>query len=509
MSKLSKNILYNLFGQGLLAVLGFVAVKYVFRQLGEDALGIIYFTLSLNAVLCAALEMGLCTTTVREVSGCHRHRPAYIQELLQTASALYWGVYLLLGLAIYFAVPYLVQHWIILKTMDPVTAVRGLRILAVAGLLTLPNRLYASVFQGIERMAFNNVLDVANWALQQFGTVAILILGGRLLRVIWWMAMCFVFTSVAYMFAVARFFPWRVLLPKYSPEVVRHNKEFSLHTAAISLLGVVQTQADKMILSKLLPIGVLGYYGLAYTLTSRASLLTGAIAPAALPSFSGLFAAGEEKALLRSYRKLQDLVCLISVPIFAGILFFSMPLLTRIFNGPAAKLLLWPTVFLCLGFYMHAALYMPYIFSLAVGKPEITNKANFLALILLLPVTVFLIYFYGLTGAGLSWVIYHLFVFAYTVPRLCRECLRIPVREWFTHIGRILMLGVVTYGAAWLCIVVLSLRSSAGLASAYLFATTLFMLGAYGVMGSELRAALDLLSRRLKIKTAQPVCLND
>jgi O-antigen/teichoic acid export membrane protein len=507
MSKLSKNILYNLFGQGLLLVLGFVAVKYVFRQLGEDALGIIYFTLSLNAVLCAALEMGLCTTTVREVSSCHRDRPAYIQELLQTASALYWGVYLLLAAGIYFAVPFLVQHWIILKTVDPVTAIRGLRILAMAGLLTLPNRLYASVFQGIERMTFNNALDVGNWALQQFGTVAILLLGGGLLRVIWWMAMCFVFTSVAYMFTVTRFFPWRVLVPKYSSAVVRQNRGFSLHTAGISLLGVAQTQADKMILSKLLPIGVLGYYGMAYTLTARASLVTGAIAPAALPSFSGLFAAGEENALLRSYRKLQDLVCLISVPIFAGILFFSVPLFTSIFNGPTANLLLWPTVFLCLGFYMHAALYMPYIFSLAVGKPEISNKANFFALIFLLPVTAFLIYFYGLTGAGFSWVVYHLFVFAYTVPRLCRECLRIPVRDWFTHLGRILMLGAVTYGAAWMFVSLLSLHSVSGLALAYLFATTAFMLGTYGVMSSELRAALYSLSRHLMIKTAQLVRL--
>ena len=68
MSRLSKNIVYNFFGQGLLLLLGFVAVKYVFKQLGEDALGIIYFTLTMNSVLCTVLELGISTTTVREVS---------------------------------------------------------------------------------------------------------------------------------------------------------------------------------------------------------------------------------------------------------------------------------------------------------------------------------------------------------------------------------------------------------------------------------------------------------
>ena len=55
MSQLSKNILYNLFGQALIVGLSFVAVKYIYVQLGEEALGVLYFALTINAVfvLCA------------------------------------------------------------------------------------------------------------------------------------------------------------------------------------------------------------------------------------------------------------------------------------------------------------------------------------------------------------------------------------------------------------------------------------------------------------------------
>ena len=49
MSRLSKNIFYNVTGQGLILALGFVAVRYVFRRLGGDALGLIYFAATLNA----------------------------------------------------------------------------------------------------------------------------------------------------------------------------------------------------------------------------------------------------------------------------------------------------------------------------------------------------------------------------------------------------------------------------------------------------------------------------
>ena len=43
MSKVSRNIVYNGLGQRLSALLGFVAVRFVFRRLGGDALGLIYF----------------------------------------------------------------------------------------------------------------------------------------------------------------------------------------------------------------------------------------------------------------------------------------------------------------------------------------------------------------------------------------------------------------------------------------------------------------------------------
>src|SRR5208337_3279351 len=117
MSRLSKNILYNLVGQGLLVILGFVAVKFIFKQLGQDALGIIYFTFTLNALLTAPLARGINVTTVREVAAFHEEDPPYIKHLLQTASFFYWSFYLLAAVALYKSAPWLVTKWINLGTL--------------------------------------------------------------------------------------------------------------------------------------------------------------------------------------------------------------------------------------------------------------------------------------------------------------------------------------------------------------------------------------------------------
>lgn len=490
MSKLSKNIIYNLFGQGLLLVLGFVAVKYVFKQLGEDALGIIYFTLTMNAVLCAVLEMGICSTTVREVSSHFQDEPAYIRDLIRTGSLFYWGAYVLLAVVIYFSAPILVEKWIRLKTMDVGTATHALQILGIASVVGLPQRFYASLFRGLQRMEFNNIIDAATNGLQQFGTVVILVLGGGLFQVVYWLAVCFALSILTYLFVSARFFSWRALIPGYSIVVTRRNLGFSLNMMSISILAMIHTQVDKVIVSKLLSIGTLGFYGFAWGVVSKATLLTGSVAQAAFPSLSALFKSGDRAAMMAQYRKLHDLICFATVPFFAAIPFAILPLFSYLFNRDVAQMLLLPITFLCVGYYMHGALHMPYYFSLAVGKPEISTRSNFYALFVVLPVTVLLVYFFGLPGAGFSWVFYHLFAYSYAIPRICSECLEMPVSEWYRHVLKIFALLGSTYGVAWVVVASVSAYTVQALGFAYIGASLAFLFGAYLMIGHELRETL-------------------
>jgi O-antigen/teichoic acid export membrane protein len=205
-SRLSKNIIYNLLGQGLLLVLGFVAVRYIFRRLGEDALGIIYFTAVMNAILCAVLEMGICATTVREVSAHFESNHGYVKDVIRTFSLVYWALYALLAVAVFLLAPFLVKNWISLKAMDLATAIHVLRVLGIASLVALPKSFYVSLFRGLQRMEFNNFIDVATSGFQQFGTILILALGGNVFHVVYWFAGCYGLSVLAYFFVSTRFF---------------------------------------------------------------------------------------------------------------------------------------------------------------------------------------------------------------------------------------------------------------------------------------------------------------
>ena len=179
MSRLSKNIIYNILGQGLIVILSFIAVKYIFKQLGDDVLGIIYFTLALSPVLYAVLEVGIYSTTVREVAAHFENDPNYIRDVIRTASSFYWIAYLILSAIIWFISPFIVDKWVNLKTIDSNLAVQMLRILLIANMIILPQRFYASLIRGLQRMELNNLIDVMTMGLQQAGIVVILVLGGK------------------------------------------------------------------------------------------------------------------------------------------------------------------------------------------------------------------------------------------------------------------------------------------------------------------------------------------
>jgi len=491
MTRLSKNILYNLFGQSILLVLGFIAIKYIFKRLGEDALGIIYFITMLNTLLSAVLNMGIGATTVREVSAHFKKESSYIKDMIRTFSFFYWAAYILLAITIFFLAPIIVKNWISLKTMDTDTAIDVIRILGIASFVVLPKSLYISLFRGLQRMEVNNIIDVATMAFQQFGTIIILTFGGNIYQVIYWFALCYALGIISYIIISARFFSFNALIPFYYLYVIKRNFNFAFRMMLFTILSTIHGQMDKLIISKLMPVGAVGYYSIAYGTCTKGQLLTGAVIQAAYPSFSELYTQRDHKTLLSQYRKLQDLLCFGIVPIYALIPFVLLPLFSYIFNKDTAKMLLFPTTLLSIGFYMNGTINIPHIFSLAVGKPEIAVNTNFYALFFVLPITALLIYYYGLKGAGFSFVLYHIFYYIYGVRRICNECLYISIWKWYLHIIKIFSLAILTYGTAWAFLDYYNLTYSIFLlVLAFLGATTLFFVISFLLIGEELKEVI-------------------
>jgi O-antigen/teichoic acid export membrane protein len=265
-----------------------------------------------------------------------------------------------------------------------------------------------------------------------------------------------------------------------------------------SIASLLNNQAAQVIVSKLVPIGEFGFYGFASSTVNRATFITGAVAQAAFPSFASLHRAERRAALLVQYRKLQDLLCYGTVPLFAGVCFAALPVYNFIFNVDAAWLLMIPTALLSLATYLNGTTTIPYMLSVAVGRPDIGLRTNVIALVMMLPVTIALTYWLGLTGAALSMVFYNCVLLAYMVPRISRECLEIAPLSWYLHMARALAAAAVIYGAAWLAIVIPGGYSLIACVIGYAVATIGFAGAAMLLIGPELKGTLRSLPSAMR-----------
>jgi O-antigen/teichoic acid export membrane protein len=502
-SILSKNIVYNVLGQGLSLVVSFVAVRFVFRGLGGDALGLIYFNQYVSVALTLALELGIYKTTVREVASHHKDDPLYIRQLIGTATSLYWPAYVALAAVAYFVVPLLIRHWVHLESLDHVTATRVMRILILGTLLSLPRGLYDSLLLGLEHMRYTNVLRLGTTAAQQFGIFLVLLLRGNLFAVAYWIAISNVAGLVTYFVACARLFSWRSLLPCFNSSVVRSNWAFSVHAFTISVSGWFLSETDKFVISRLLPLGVMGSYTVAKGTMGRCSMLTVAINEATYPHLSALFKANDMKRFRSLYHKLQDLVCLVMLPIYAAIPFLSPIVFPFLFTPYISRMLLLPVTILALGGYLFGTITIPNVAALAAGKPDIVAKLNYFAVVVVVAGCIVFIRFFGLAGASLGWALYPFLAYAYSIPRTCRECLGLSVEAWFAHVLRILGLTGATYGLAWFIVYSQGALTPVWLLAAYVLATVAFLLASLLIMTEELRASLRRLPGTWGLRRAE------
>ena len=502
MSRVAKNIAYNLLGQGLLLILGFVAVRYVFVRLGSEALGVIYFASTVSAVLCALMELGLTTTVLREVAAHHDNDPGYVRDLVRTISLVSWAGAVAAAVALYLLSPYLVNHWAKLRLLPSGVAIHALRVLGCGGLLALPRTLYLALLRGVQRMEFGNAIDVAMVGAQQAGVAAILAAGGGLLSASYWLALWFLLATVAYLIAAAHFVSFRALVPGYSRAAVSRVLGFSSHMASVSLLSFTHSQAARILASKLLPLGDFGLYAFASSLVSRGSVLVDAVSQAGFPALSASAAHEDGNALVTQYWKLQEVIGFAVAPLLAAVPFAALPLFSYLLNEGAARRLLLPTAWLALGCMMSATVAVPYIFLVALGKPGLMARANAYAIFVVLPATGWLVYRYGLAGAAASWLIYPCFHYVYTIPRICSECLHVRAPEWYAHALRVVGFPTLIFGGGW-AVAQWRGASLAVLVVSYTACLLLFVAVSYMTLRQAMREPLSRVFQEIRLRMAE------
>lgn len=421
------------FGLSLCSLaVGLAAIPFYIRYLGIEAYGLIGFFVTLQAIF-QFLDLGLSPAINREVAQAQASgRSGDLPELFRSLEVVFLGTAALIVVAVAAAAPLLAGQWLKPETLSPAIVVRSVGLIGVTIACRWPVGLYLGVLMGARRITLANNLAIAATIAGSAGAVAALAFISPTLEAFFvWQAGVGLVQAV-----VMRAIAWRIIGPatqRFSFKPLKRIGRFSLTMTGVAISGVLFTQLDKIILSRLLPLSQFGHYALATTLAAMLYRIVGPVYNAVYPRFSALVAADDTGALTDIYRIASSILASMLFPVAIVLAVFGNRLVALWTGDAALAAQTAPLIgILAIGSALHGVMYMPYALQLAYGETTLPLRINLLLMIVQVPLTILLSVKYGALGGAVAWLVLHVLYLALGTWLTHRRLLPDAGHAWLT-----------------------------------------------------------------------------
>jgi O-antigen/teichoic acid export membrane protein len=404
---LKRNLVAGFVGQGWVALMGLVFVPFYIRYLGIEAYGVI----GLYAVLQAALmllDFGMTPTLSREIArftGGEGNVVA-IRDLLRSIEVAAVLVAVVIIIVVWLSSGWLSTSWLRSKELSATVVAQSIGIMGLVCALRLVEGIYRGCIIGLQRQILLNVVTGLIATLRGVGAVTILAWVSPTIQAFFvWQGIISGVTVVVLAANTYRLLPRSERSGRFSLGAWRRVQRFAGGMFSITVLDLMLTQIDKILLSRLLTLADYGYYTLAALAASALYTLIYPITQAWFPRLSQLHAANDTAAFARVYHQGSQLVS-----VGAG----SAAVLLIVFSHVALSLWTRDTALaehtsrilrlLLLGNLLNGLMNMPYQAQLAHRWIGLTLRTNCVATLSMVPAIFWATPRYGLQGAGWAWV---------------------------------------------------------------------------------------------------------
>jgi O-antigen/teichoic acid export membrane protein len=495
---LKRNIIANYFSQAYVAGISILTVPFYVRFMGTEAFGLIGFYTMLQAWF-QLLDAGLSTTLARE-SSLYRGSASDASTLVRLRSLLervFWAIGLIGILFFFFFAEPITHRWLQVGNLPPREVANSVQLIGLIIAFRWVSCLYRGVVTGFEQQVWLGSFNVGVATARFLFCLPILISWDASPTTYFlYQVMVSLLEAIGLYWKSNRLLPKGILSNSLVAGELRAPLKFASGVAFTSIVWVLVTQVDKLLLSKLLPLSAYGEFSLAVLLASGINLLAAPIGAALLPRLTNT-AASDEASMRTLYARYTQLTCLAMFP--AAITFYSCasPVLFA-WTGDEALARSASTVLslYSLGNALMGVASFAYFIQYAKGDIRLHLIGNAILATIYLPTALWVAREYGATGAAAAWLVMNLVYFVAWVPLVHRLLVPGLHLSWISRD----VLPVAT-GAAFPALLLALLPSGAldslGRWSSGLAATTFFLVSlACAAAGSSiLRARAGFLIR--------------
>ncbi|MGZ5154112.1 MAG: lipopolysaccharide biosynthesis protein, partial [Burkholderiales bacterium] len=304
MANLRHNVLASVLGKMWNVLLSLAVVPVYLRVLGVEAYGLIGIFVTLTGIV-VLFDLGLGTALSRELArySARDDSAREMRNLLRSVETIYWLMGFLIGVVLVATAPFLAEHWIKPQALPRETVERTLVLIGIAVACMWPRALYANGLTGLQRQVALNVLSSAMGTLQNVGGVIVVWQAQTIEALIAWYACVGLLDSVMTGILLWRTIPASGARAVFDAGLLAQIGRFATGMATISVLSVLLTQLDKIILSNVLTLEAFAYYTLAWRVAGGLYYLTTPITSTFFPRFSQLAVQRDQVELTRLYHR--------------------------------------------------------------------------------------------------------------------------------------------------------------------------------------------------------------
>jgi O-antigen/teichoic acid export membrane protein len=272
--------------------------------------------------------------------------------------------------------------------------------------LRLVENIYSSSIAGLQRQVLQSVLSSSLVTARSLGAIAVLAWVSPTVEAFFiWQVLISIITIPILASVVYGELPACPRPARFSRDSVTGIWRFAGGVMTITLLSLLLTQSDKILLSRLLPLKVFAVYAVAGVLSSALYMLSTPIGAAFYPSFAQLITLRDVAALRLAYHRAAQLSAVVMGSAAIVLIIFADTVLSAWTGNPTLTQDAAPILrVLAFGTLLSGFMAIPYQMQLAYGWTQLTIKMNFVAVALLVPTLFLVVPRYGGIGAAWVWV---------------------------------------------------------------------------------------------------------
>ena len=434
MSLIKQNMVANFAGTFWQALMSFLFVPIYIKLIGIESWGLIG-VYSLFQTIFSLLDLGLSSTLSRELARLtiFKDQNTTVRNLVKTLEVVYWGIAIFIGILFISMSPYLANHWFKSNTLPVLVVLSSLFSMGIVMALQMPIGFYSGGMIGLQKQMKLNIINSSISTLRGLGAVFFLWLISPTVQAYFiWQIFASVLNIILLFISLKKALPFSPKKSTFQKKILIGIWKFAAGMSGIMFLSIILTQLDKFILSKLLSLEEFGYYTLASIVAMSLSKFTNPIMNAIYPRMTQLVEVNNQESLIELYHNNCQFIAVLLLPITMIITMFSKEILfiwTQNEITSNRTFLLVSILTLGSGFY--TIMILPYTLQLAHGWTSLSIYKNIVAVIIMIPLIIYLTKNFGSIGAAFAWLTLNIGYIVFEIPLIHKRLLKTEKWKWY------------------------------------------------------------------------------